>query len=705
MNRKKIIQQLSWLLPFLPYDRRQVYTTCLEYWVDHLDLQCKSRGPKDAILIAKAVRNHVTKYLSGEAVHTPIHPSLGLSRAGLPKVLGPLNRLVKGDEHDKRFLMTLLVVSREIPAWFPVDYDPIRLAPKVVVDKGIISEISKLVTRHATSVPTEFQEFHVTSKSGPNGLALDTSLEDLKLLPDSGIAKDITTLGGQTLKEAMNEVFGILEEVPIQPMGKVRVDKTLRRLSVKQDKEGKSRVFAILDYWSQCALRTLHHELLQVLKTFKADCTFDQGQRLGKVSPRPNYHSIDLSNATDRFPIELQQKVLAFLIGDEKSEAWSRILVHLPYITPEGFPVAYATGQPMGAYSSWPAFALCHHLVVQYSARLAGHQLPYENYMLLGDDVVLGDDDVAERYLIILTKLGVDTSPHKTHTSSHTYEFAKRWIHNGVEITGVPLSSLREYQGPSTVLSFLSTIERNWHLPYQTCSRSDLARLLRATNLEPSKIRLETQRIWEARLLPSGPLESPHNWERNWRTYQVLCSSYLGCSVGYERVLLVLNQFIPLAKIKAATVAVKNTVRDTVQYRNKIIRQVASNSEFNRELLPDLPNILSRIPALSVAMAYARNAQLVLDKMEDAIAEGCEERVLRDPPVIGFNPLKLDGRNRDSALFIVHSKIPKVLKETVKIYLAARSQAIEEGQVTGRGLLPQWEFQSRSRLPQGKRIH
>lgn len=694
MNRKKIIQQLSWLLPFLPYDRRQVYNTCLEYWVDHLDLQCKCRGLKDTIRIAKAVRNHVTKYLADEAVHTPIHPSLGLSRNGLPKVLGPLQALAKGDEHDKRFLMTLLVVSREIPAWFPVDYDPIRLAPKVVVDLGLVNEIASRVTHHATSIPTEFEGFHVTSKNGPNGLALDTALEDLKLLPESGIAKAITTLGGLPLKEAMNEVFGILEEVPIKPLGKVRSEMTLRRLSVKQDKEGKSRVFAILDYWSQCALKPLHHSLLTVLKTFRADCTFDQGRRLGKVFPNPNYHSIDLSNATDRFPVQLQQKVLEFLVGLEKAEAWCRILVHLPYISPEGSSVAYATGQPMGAYSSWPAFALCHHLVIQHSAALAGKTLPYENYMMLGDDVVLGDDDVAKHYMVILTKLGVETSPLKTHTSSHTYEFAKRWIHKGVEITGVPLSSLKEYQGPSTVLSFLSTIERNWHLPYQTCSRSDLARLLRATNLPSSQIRLETQRIWESRLLPSGPLERDHNWERNWRTYQVLCYNYLGCTVSYERVLLVLNQLIPMAKIKAATVAVKDTVRDTVQYRNKIIRQVAADPTFNRELLPDLPNILSRIPALYAAMAYARDAQLVLDKMEDAIANANEEIILREPPVIGFNPLKLDSRNRDSALFFVHSKIPKVLKETVKQYLAARSQALKEGRVTSRGLLPQWESTS-----------
>jgi len=694
MNNQRIKQQLSWLLPQFPFDRRAKYKNLIEYWVNYLDLQCRCRGSVDAIKIAKAIRNHVTKYLAGEPIHFSIHPSLGLNKSGIPKVLGPVQSLLKGDVNDLRFLMTLLVVSREIPGWNPVDYLPISSPPKVEIDLKLIDEIASRVAPHSHSILTDFEDYHVTTKNGPNGLALDTSIVDLKILPESGIAKAITTLGGQPLKDAMNETFSILDTIPVIPLGKVRKLPTLRRLSVKPDKEGKSRVFAILDYWSQSALRPLHSGLLRVLRTFTADCTFDQGSRLGKVIPRPNFYSIDLTNATDRFPIDLQVKTLEYLIGPEKALAWKQIMVQLPFDSSVG-PVAYATGQPMGAYSSWPAFALCHHLVIQESAARAGLNLPYSNYMLLGDDVVLGDEEVVKHYLLILSRLGVETSPHKTHTSKHMYEFAKRWIHNSVEITGVPLSSLAEFQGPSSVLSFLSTIERNWHLPYQTYSRSDLARLLRALDPIPKDLRLTVERIWESRLLPTGPIDRPHNWEQNWRTYQVLCKEYMGCTVGYDKILLALNQFIPMAKIKAATVAVKDTVRDTVKYRNLLIRHVASQPEFDKGLLSDLPSLLSRLPVLASAMAYARNAQLVLDKMEDSIATGTEEEILLSPPVIGFNPLKLDSKNRSSVLYYVHSKVPKVLKDIVREYLAARSQALSQGEVTGRGLRPQWEHTSK----------
>lgn len=45
---------------------------------------------------------------------------------------------------------------------------------------------------------------------------------------------------------------------------------------------------------------------------------------------------------------------------------------------------------------------------------------------MLGDDIVIHDDDIAKRYMEVLGKLGVETSVAKTHVSKDTYEFAKR---------------------------------------------------------------------------------------------------------------------------------------------------------------------------------------------------------------------------------------------------------------------------------------
>jgi hypothetical protein len=79
----------------------------------------------------------------------------------------------------------------------------------------------------------------------------------------------------------------------------------------------------------------------------------------------------------------------------------------------------------MGGYSSWPAFTLSHHLVVYYCGRLAGFKR-FEDYIILGDDIVIKNDNVAHYYKKVMEKLGVKLSPAKTHVSSNTYEFAKR---------------------------------------------------------------------------------------------------------------------------------------------------------------------------------------------------------------------------------------------------------------------------------------
>lgn len=45
---------------------------------------------------------------------------------------------------------------------------------------------------------------------------------------------------------------------------------------------------------------------------------------------------------------------------------------------------------------------------------------------MLGDDVVINDNDVAALYKKVMLNIGVDCSEQKSHVSKDTYEFAKR---------------------------------------------------------------------------------------------------------------------------------------------------------------------------------------------------------------------------------------------------------------------------------------
>jgi len=67
---------------------------------------------------------------------------------------------------------------------------------------------------------------------------------------------------------------------------------------------------AIGDYFSQTALRPLHLFLFRILRRIPQDMTFNQGAFKGKVNEYKIHYSLDLTAATDRFPIELIELVL-----------------------------------------------------------------------------------------------------------------------------------------------------------------------------------------------------------------------------------------------------------------------------------------------------------------------------------------------------------------------------------------------------------
>jgi len=83
-----------------------------------------------------------------------------------------------------------------------------------------------------------------------------------------------------------------------------------RKLARVDDKEMKTRVIAILDYFSQTSLKPLHEYLFRVLKKIPQDRTFTQGNFESSLINAKWFYSVDLTAATDRFPIEFIKMVL-----------------------------------------------------------------------------------------------------------------------------------------------------------------------------------------------------------------------------------------------------------------------------------------------------------------------------------------------------------------------------------------------------------
>jgi hypothetical protein len=254
------------------------------------------------------------------------------------------------------------------------------------------------------------------------------------------------------------------------------------RLATKLEAAGKVRVFAMVDYWTQVALKPLHDSIFAMLKEIPSDGTFDQHKpvkALIKRSKTGYLASFDLSAATDRLPVRIQQSILAVMFNANFAQAWKSLLVDREYallpsvrdrpadpihLYDESDRYRYAVGQPMGAYSSWAMLALTHHAIVQFAAFRAGVDGWFKDYAVLGDDVIIGTEDVAKHYLRVMEILGVEIGLAKSLISKNkSGEFAKRFYHSGVDVSGLPWNLwLMSQQSLSACVAMCQWLNLGW---------------------------------------------------------------------------------------------------------------------------------------------------------------------------------------------------------------------------------------------------
>lgn len=198
----------------------------------------------------------------------------------------------------------------------------------------------------------------------------------------------------------------------------------------------------------QRVLQPLGSFLFKTLSDLPWDCTFDQSKadpfiqkalRDGK-----EVFSVDLSGATDYFPLDLQIQVLEAicpkdhvdLFRDVSKGLWSispGILQEtIDQVSPEsdipqGF-ILWRKGQPLGLYPSFASFALTHGLLL---LGLLGK--PYNGqFFVLGDDVVILDPVLYRDYRAALGLLACPVSESKTINSTRLAEFTSRiFVVNG----------------------------------------------------------------------------------------------------------------------------------------------------------------------------------------------------------------------------------------------------------------------------------
>jgi hypothetical protein len=98
--------------------------------------------------------------------------------------------------------------------------------------------------------------------------------------------------------------------------------------------------------------------------------------------------------------------------------------------------------------------ALTHHTIVRVASLKAGKP-DFTNYLVLGDDIVIADEQVASEYLALMSQLGVSINLSKSVISSRFAEFAKMWIGPGFEISPIGSGQLVQALRDRTSISLL----------------------------------------------------------------------------------------------------------------------------------------------------------------------------------------------------------------------------------------------------------
>jgi len=415
----------------------------------------KAWGTEVALKTFKELSRYVTCLVTGQDARLNQEQWMATYRNGYPKCLSFARKsLSGGDKEWMRFVLTLLGYYKlfrlppkvDVTSVTTPSKDPMRIAQLIdEMEVHIPQILSDLGDKEF--IPSLAAPIFATTKAGASGpFAIGvTSLHDLLAVRREGVNDLITPVVQGTysplqqgnLMEILQDSAFAISQQNIEDKGCLPA-----RLHFLSEGGGKTRTICIPDIWSQIALKPIHDFLMKWLKDIPSDGTSSHNLTASRLKEWTRDREVvcsDLTTATDRIPVDLQERVLSYPLGPALASAWKSLLVDRD-IDCKGTPVRYAVGQPMGFLSSWAAMAITHHVIVRYAALLEGLS-PFSDYLIIGDDVAIANRRVGERYMALMAELEVPISLGKSILPGSTVragEIAKRLFVLGEEISPVP---------------------------------------------------------------------------------------------------------------------------------------------------------------------------------------------------------------------------------------------------------------------------
>jgi len=477
------------VIRLLPLTNKEVKRFCYirSIYTYRLLKRISCNGIKYALNEFKELKRICTCIATGEEYSYSLrglHPSL---IGDYPAYLDLLASSLKGSAVHKRVALTIANVTNLLHLQVDNDLEQITGLSTATNLESICADFDEFILKCDILKPVDEQvlpmyamEPYVSFRKGPNGIS------SLSLLFDYVALKNDPLLGSsvsELLEITSPDIHKRFVDYANQDTSKLS-SRVCQHSKISQisEKAGKTRKIAIIDGWSQSALKPIHNCVYGILESIHCDGTFDQFACFSLAVKMANElgtsYSYDLSSATDRFPIELQLCVMRRLFGDRVAGLWAKVIKDRDFsikmsghgnVTEIRHGVRWKVGQPLGALSSWGVFALTHHLFIKFCAS----DPKYNKYVILGDDIQIFNSEVARKYVATMLACGVQIALPKSFVTQGPIvhgEFCKRIYLGNDELSPIPSSTLLSVVKDFTALpSLIEEIVERWNVPLGLC--------------------------------------------------------------------------------------------------------------------------------------------------------------------------------------------------------------------------------------------
>jgi len=284
----------------------------------------KKNGTLFTVKYLKTCRLLITRYMCKRPLL--VNTNFVSSKRGFPTKFLFLKKYIdSGKTEQIKFCLTLMNISRTIQPKkgeiIPIDFSSITDGPKKSFKTVQGKFINEFISEYnlVWKVPTySTSDFFISLKMGPHGPTILSITETVKYLSSITLESIQFLVGKEFFAQYIGPFISFMNHNNINipdGSGKDRIftHKSTGRLSIVKDPECKMRIIAISDYYTQFTLKPIHNMFMNLLRKLPCDRTFTQDPFHNWEGNDP-FYSLDLSSATDRFPVHLQKKLLNYLV-------------------------------------------------------------------------------------------------------------------------------------------------------------------------------------------------------------------------------------------------------------------------------------------------------------------------------------------------------------------------------------------------------